>query len=212
MRRFPAPPTERFPHAQPGTDGPGEPAASSASHPGCSRDGSFIYQALPRSCCCSSRARIPVRKASPCSLPAVAARGRAGFAATSCRAEPALACQGRFDLQSILLAAGQSGSASHPPSVPAKAAPAARSVLMAGGQLAAGGGPEVAGKRERRSVETLPATGGMRNGQTGPGCSARERGQERAALPGSAAADTRCSWGAGRASPSSQAAGNRQLQ
>lgn len=86
------PPTERSPHPQPSTDGPNELAASSASHAGCSWDSSFIYFSLPRSCCCSLCAQIPVRKAFPRFLPAVAARGQAAFVATSCTAKSALAC------------------------------------------------------------------------------------------------------------------------
>lgn len=86
------PPTEHSPHPQPSTDGPSELAASSASHAGCSRDSSFIYFSLPRSCCCSLCAQIPVRKAFPRFLPTMAARGQAVLIAARCTAKSALAC------------------------------------------------------------------------------------------------------------------------
>lgn len=131
MRRFP--PTERSLHPQPGTDGPGELAASSASHAGCSRDGSFIYFPLPRSCCCSLCARILVRKASPRLLPALAARGQAGLAATSCTAVSALACCGRFVCRASCSPPRSRGVPLIPPGITA-----AKAALVAGGQLAAG--------------------------------------------------------------------------
>lgn len=85
------PPAERSPHPRPSTDGPSELAAPSASHASCSRDSSFIYFSLPRSCCFSLCAQIPVRKAFPRFLPAVAVRGQAALVATSCTAKSALA-------------------------------------------------------------------------------------------------------------------------
>lgn len=145
------------PHPQ-----PRELAASSASYTG---PAALFYFSLPRSCCRSPCAQIPVREASSRSLPAVAARGQAAFAATSCAAKSALACGGRF----VCRAWGCSFRPLTP--TPPWLQPAAKAALAGACLWPAASWQQAEGRRrlgsESWSVEMLPATAGMRNGQMG---------------------------------------------